>query len=117
MTNAQEETTMDFNNYQWRTGHTAVYPPESALEYLSLGLVSEAGEVAGKVKKIIRDNNSEMTPELNEALQAELGDVLWYIAQMCTHLKTNMAIVAQKNVEKLAKRKQANTIQGSGDNR
>lgn len=113
----QDNTAMDFNNYQWRTGHTAVYPTETALEYLSLGLVSEAGEVAGKVKKIIRDHNSEMTPELNEALQAELGDVLWYIAQMCSLLKTNMGIVAQKNVEKLSKRKESGTIHGSGDNR
>lgn len=108
---------MDFGNYQWRTGHTAIYPIDKALEYLSLGLVSEAGEVAGKVKKIIRDNNSELTPELVEALEYELGDVLWYIAQMCTILKTNLGVVANKNVEKLALRKQANTIKGSGDNR
>jgi NTP pyrophosphatase (non-canonical NTP hydrolase) len=108
---------MDFGNYQWRTGHTAVYPTDKALEYLSLGLVSEAGEVAGKVKKIIRDHNSELTPELIEALELELGDVLWYVAQMCSVLKTNMGVVANKNIEKLALRKQANTIKGSGDNR
>lgn len=112
-----EDNTMDFNNYQWRSSQTAVYPQEKALEYLALGLVSEAGEVAGKVKKLIRDHNSEMTEEFNEMLQAELGDVLWYIAQMCTTLKTNMGVVATKNIDKLAKRKQANTIHGSGDNR
>ena len=108
---------MDFSNYQWRTGHTAIYPMDKALEYLSLGLVSEAGEVAGKVKKIIRDHGSELTPELIEALEFELGDVLWYIAQLCTILKTNLGVVANKNVEKLALRKQANTIKGSGDDR
>lgn len=112
-----EAEDMDFNNYQRRTSHTAIYPKEKALEYLSLGLVSEAGEVAGKVKKIIRDYNSEMSEELNEALQAEIGDVLWYIAQLCTTLGTNMSVVATKNVEKLAKRKENNKLGGDGDNR
>ena len=108
---------MDFTNYQWRTGHTAIYPQDKALEYLSLGLVSEAGEVAGKVKKIIRDHDSKLTDEMKEALTAEIGDVMWYIAQLCTALDTNMGIVARQNVDKLAKRKQANTLSGDGDNR
>jgi NTP pyrophosphatase (non-canonical NTP hydrolase) len=108
---------MDFANYQWRTGHTAIYPMDKALEYLSLGLVSEAGEVAGKVKKIIRDHGSELTPELVDALELELGDVLWYIAQMCTVLKSNLGVVANRNVDKLALRKETNTLKGSGDNR
>jgi NTP pyrophosphatase (non-canonical NTP hydrolase) len=108
---------MDFANYQFRSGLTAVYPKDKALEYLSLGLVSEAGEVAGKVKKIIRDHNSELTEEQSLMLQAEIGDVLWYIAELCTTLKVNMATVARQNVDKLAKRKESNTIHGSGDNR
>lgn len=108
---------MEFNMYQRRASLTAIYPQDKALEYLSLGLVSEAGEVAGKVKKIIRDHNSEISEELNEALQAEIGDVLWYIAQLCTTLGTNMSVVANKNIEKLAKRKESNKISGDGDNR
>lgn len=112
-----EGTEMDFANYQWRTGHTAIYPKDKALEYLSLGLVSEAGEVAGKVKKIIRDHDSVMTNEMNENLQAEIGDVMWYIAQLCTALGTSMGTVARKNVDKLAKRQQSNTLSGDGDNR
>lgn len=108
---------MDFANYQWRAGHTAVYPKDKALEYLSLGLVSEAGEVAGKVKKIIRDHNSELTDEQSEMLQAEIGDVLWYIAELCSTLKVNMASVARKNIDKLHRRQESDTIHGSGDNR
>lgn len=108
---------MDFANYQFRSSLTAVYPKEQALEYLTLGLVSEAGEVAGKVKKLIRDHGSQLTEEHNEMLQAEIGDVLWYIAELCTTLKVNMATVARNNVDKLHKRQQSNTIHGSGDNR
>jgi NTP pyrophosphatase (non-canonical NTP hydrolase) len=108
---------MDFANYQFRTKLTAVYPKEQALEYLTLGLVSEAGEVAGKVKKLIRDHNSELTDEQSLMLQAEIGDVLWYISELCTLLKVNMATVARTNIDKLSKRQEANTLHGSGDNR
>jgi NTP pyrophosphatase (non-canonical NTP hydrolase) len=108
---------MSFNEYQTRTSWTAVYPPEKALEYLALGLVSEAGEVAGKAKKIIRDHGSVISPEMVEAMKAEIGDVLWYAAQLCTVLQMNMSSVANANLEKLAKRKQDGTLKGSGDNR
>lgn len=114
---SHEENNMDFTNYQWRTSQTAIYPKEKALEYLSLGLVSEAGEVAGKVKKVIRDNNSILTDEMKSALMAEIGDVMWYIAQLCEALETNMGIVARQNVDKLAKRKTSNTLGGDGDDR
>ena len=109
--------TMEFNNYQHRCQATAMYPADRALEYLGLGLVSEAGEVAGKIKKLIRDHNSELTPELADQISFELGDVLWYIAQLCTELKTNMGKVAIDNIQKLSHRKLSNTIKGEGDNR
>ena len=112
-----QEDDMDFANYQFRSKQTAVYPQDKALEYLALGLVSEAGEVAGKVKKLIRDHGSQLTDEQSEMLQAEIGDVLWYISELCTTLKVNMATVARNNIEKLTKRKESNTIHGSGDNR
>ena len=112
-----EDKDMDFINYQWRTSKTAIYPSDKALEYLSLGLVSEAGEVAGKAKKIIRDHNSVLTPETKDALLAEIGDVMWYIAQLCEILGTNMGIVARQNVEKLAQRQKTNKLSGDGDNR
>jgi len=108
---------MDFANYQWRTSQTAIYPKEKMLEYLSLGLVSEAGEVAGKVKKIIRDHDSKLTVEMKQALAAEIGDVLWYVAQLCSAVDMNMGLVARDNIEKLLKRKQSNTLSGDGDNR
>lgn len=108
---------MSFNEYQTRTSWTAVYPQEKALEYLALGLVSEAGEVAGKAKKVIRDYEGVVGDEMREALKAEIGDVLWYAAQLCTLLGYNMSTVAKANLDKLAQRQEAGTIKGSGDNR
>lgn len=108
---------MGLNEYQTRTSWTAVYPPERALEYLALGLVSEAGEVAGKVKKVIRDHDMTVSTEMRAALKAEIGDVLWYVAQLCTALELNLSTVARANLDKLAQRKESGTIQGNGDNR
>jgi NTP pyrophosphatase (non-canonical NTP hydrolase) len=110
---------MDFNNYQTRASKTAIYPTDglNGLLYTSLGLVSEAGEVAGKVKKILRDNNSVMTDERREQLIDELGDVLWYCAMIANELKTNLGAVAARNIDKLEDRKNRNVIGGSGDNR
>lgn len=110
---------MDFNSYQTRAGKTAIYPTDglNGLLYTSLGLVSESGEVAGKVKKILRDNNSVMTDERKEQLIDELGDVLWYCAMIANELKTNLGAVAARNIDKLEDRKNRNVIGGSGDNR
>jgi NTP pyrophosphatase (non-canonical NTP hydrolase) len=110
---------MDFNSYQRRASHTAIYPTDglNGLLYTSLGLVSESGEVAGKVKKILRDNNSVMTDERKEQLIDELGDVLWYCAMIANELKTNLGAVAARNIDKLEDRKNRNVIGGSGDNR
>jgi NTP pyrophosphatase (non-canonical NTP hydrolase) len=110
---------MEFNDYQARAGKTAIYPTDglSGLLYTSLGLVSEAGEVAGKVKKILRDNNSVMTDERREQLIDELGDVLWYCAMISTELKINLGAVAVRNIDKLEDRASRGKIQGSGDNR
>lgn len=112
-----ESTEMDFNNYQFRTRLTAKYPQERALEYLVLGLASEAGEVAGKYKKIIRDNNGVLDNESKQALAAEVGDVLWYCSELATELGTNLGAVAQQNINKLQSRKERGVIGGSGDNR
>ena len=108
---------MGFNEYQVRTSWTAIYPKEKALEYLALGLVSEAGEVAGKIKKLIRDNDSQISPEIVNGLRSELGDVLWYVAQLATTLEVNLSTVARLNLEKLAKRKADGSLGGSGDKR
>lgn len=110
---------MEFNNYQFRARQTAIYPKEGlqGLLYTSLGLVSEAGEVAGKVKKILRDDSSIISPERHEQLVDELGDVLWYCAMVAEELDVNLGYVANKNIEKLEDRMSRGKIQGSGDKR
>jgi NTP pyrophosphatase (non-canonical NTP hydrolase) len=102
----------EFDAYQDFTDETAIYPDEKGLEYTALGLASEAGEFAGKVKKAIRDNQFDL-----DAMAAELGDVLWYVAQAAAALNIHLSDVAQMNVEKLKSRKERNTLGGSGDDR
>ncbi len=103
-----------FDMYQDFTDSTAIYPEEQGLEYTALGLASEAGEFAGKVKKMIRDGKPE---DAQEALVAELGDVLWYVAQAAATLGVCLSDVAKDNIEKLKSRKERNKISGEGDNR
>ena len=98
------------HEYQEKCKSTAIYPKKDAIAYLSLGLVSEAGEVAGKVKKNIRDGT-----ESNVA--SEIGDVLWYCAMLANELGVNLGKIIEKNLEKLNDRKQRGTLQGSGDTR
>jgi len=106
---------MNFNDYQHRTSSTAIYPEEKALEYLALGLCSEAGEVAGKLKKIIRDYGSNLTEEKRFELASELGDVLWYVSQLALELNVTLDVIAHENIAKLADRKERGAIGGSGD--
>lgn len=87
-----------------------------AVAYDGLGL-GEAGEVQGKIKKIIRDNGGQITEEAKQALIFEMGDTLWYLASMCQNLGTTLEYVANKNIEKLETRHINKTIHGSGDNR
>ena len=101
---------MEFNDYQEKTEETAIYPKENAVEYLALGLNGEAGEVAEKVKKAIRDDK-----ELD--LEKELGDVLWYLSQLSKELGINLDDVANTNLDKLFDRKERGKIQGDGDDR
>lgn len=109
---------MDFNDYQKQSRKTAGYPPIGhAVIYPTLGLTNEAGEVAGKVKKIFRDKGGAITAEEREALKAELGDVLWYLAQVCTELDLSLDDVAEANLAKLFSRLERGTIQGDGDKR
>ena len=105
----------DFNTYQWKTHETAIYPKDRDLEYLGLGLVSEAGEVAGKIKKILRDNGGKVSESARLELKAELGDVLWYTAQLAWLLQEQLSDVAQDNLAKLKSRSARGTLIGSGD--
>lgn len=108
---------MHLNEYQNEAMKTAVYPLETAIEYTALGLVSEAGEVAGKVKKMIRDNGGVLDAPTRAALVDEYADVLWYVSEGLRALDTTLEAAAQKNLNKLASRKTRGVLQGSGDNR
>ena len=108
---------MTFEEYQKKSRETAVYPKESNFAYTTLGLVGEAGEIAEKMKKVIRDKQNKIDNELKEDLQKELGDVLWYIAQLATELDLSLEEIASFNIEKLQSRKKRGKLHGSGDNR
>lgn len=109
---------MDLHTYQRRSRATARYPGAGSNPiYPTLGLCGEAGEVADKVKKVIRDRDGRFTPEVTRALELELGDVLWYVAQLATELGLELEQVAQANLDKLASRAERGVIAGEGDHR
>ncbi|AUC61533.1 hypothetical protein AA637_10365 [Cyanobacterium sp. HL-69] len=106
---------MNINEYVELTKQTAIYPPDTFLEYLTLGLASEAGEVSGVVKKYIRKDFP--LEKAQEKLTKELGDVFWYWARLCDELGLNPEEVMEANISKLLKRKENQTLQGDGDDR
>lgn len=109
---------MNFTDYQTKSRATAKYPVIGhGVIYPTLGLVNEAGEVAGKIKKVFRDKDGEISAETRDALEAELGDVLWYLAQICTELDLRLDEVAEYNLAKLLDRQARGKIRGEGDNR
>jgi NTP pyrophosphatase (non-canonical NTP hydrolase) len=109
---------MNFSEYQTKSRRTAGYPAIGhPVIYPTLGLVNEAGEVAGKVKKVFRDKDGQINEETHEALKAELGDVLWYLAQVATELNLSLDEIAEYNIAKLYDRLERGKISGDGDNR
>ncbi len=109
---------MNFKDYQKKSRKTALYPNKGKnYIYPVLGLVGEAGEIAEKFKKIIRDDKGKITKAKKIEIEKELGDVLWYISQIATELKIELDSVAKNNLEKLNSRLKRNCIKGSGDNR
>ena len=104
--------------YQRKAAETAIFPKEKALEYLTLGLTGEAGEIANKVKKLIRDgaDREEHHAKLN-AIGHEIGDVMWYCAMLAKEVDMNLGRIMEDNLDKLADRKARNRLQGDGDNR
>ena len=109
---------MDFKTYQKKARETAQYPDlGSNYIYPILGLVGEAGEVAEKVKKVIRDKNGIFDDDAKIGISKELGDVLWYISNLCTELNFNLDDIALQNLEKLKLRAAKGRISGSGDDR
>lgn len=107
---------MTFDDYQ-KQALATLLPSANNIPYVALGLTNEAGEVAGKIKKWIRDNDGDMQKLDKPAIADELGDALWYIALMAHLLGINLADVAQANIDKLSSRLERGHLTGSGDKR
>ncbi len=110
---------MNFSEYQTRARKTAIYPFQHSLygaSYVGLGICGEAGEVAEKVKKAIRDDN-EITDLRREEVSKELGDVLWYLSNVADEFDLDLEVIALNNIVKLESRKARGKIHGSGDDR
>lgn len=109
---------MNLNEYQERAAETNIYNPTmTGTLAMVLGLAEEAGEVSGKFSKIVRDNGGAFSKSTYEAIQLELGDVLWQVSQVAARLGFSLEDVAVANIRKLSKRKKQGNISGSGDNR
>ncbi len=108
---------MELSEYQRLSRRTATYPREARLSYPALGLSGEAGEVAEHVKKSIRDDGGTVSDQRRRALAQELGDVLWYVAQLATELDLDLEDVGQGNLDKLLSRQRRGVLSGSGDER
>jgi NTP pyrophosphatase (non-canonical NTP hydrolase) len=108
---------MNLNEYQKESSKTRVAKYEPGYIYTALGLAGEAGEVADKIKKILRDNEAVVSEERRQELKKELGDVLWYVAQLSLDLGFDLDDIAITNLTKLRSRYERGEIKGDGDNR
>jgi NTP pyrophosphatase (non-canonical NTP hydrolase) len=108
---------VDFSEYQRLSRRTAEYPREAWLSYPALGLAGEAGEVAEHAKKASRDDAGRLSGERRAAMARELGDVLWYVAQLASELGLELEEIAGENLQKLLSRQRRGVLSGSGDNR
>jgi len=112
-----ETELLGFNVYQRAAYGIRSYPSDAGISYPALGLTGEGGEVANQVKKIYRDDGGIVTPERKAAILKELGDVLWYLADLATWLGTDLSTIAFANLDKLYSRKGRGALKGDGDNR
>ena len=122
---------MTIEEYQTIIKKTSIYPENIGLAYCAMGLTGEAGEVSDKIKKIYRDKDVfdssglidqekihlEVIPEEKESIKKELGDVMWYITAMANELGLSLEEIMEANYNKLIKRRETNTLHGSGDDR
>lgn len=107
---------MDFDTYQRLAAATALYPDVgNNVLYPTLGLCGESGEVAEKVKKVLRDHGGTWSTASREAVKLELGDVLWYVSRLAAELDLSLDDVATTNLGKLKSRQQRHKICGEGD--
>lgn len=107
---------MNLNTYQKKALETAIYPEQYKIVYPALGLNGEAGEVAEKVKKILR-GDAGLTTERRTDIALELGDVLWYVATCANDLGYSLEDIAKMNIKKLAMRQKKGLLGGNGDHR
>ena len=118
MTRQTPPDALRFGAYQQAAARTsAVVATDHPIVYPALGLANEAGEVAGKVKKIVRDRRGHISDADRDALALELGDVLWYLSEMCTRLGIRLEDVAARNIAKLDDRAARGVLSGDGDQR
>ena len=108
---------VELSEYQRLSRRTAEYPREAWLTYPALGLSGEAGEVAEHAKKAIRDDAGAISDARRQAMARELGDVLWYVAQLASELELDLSEIAETNLEKLLSRQRRGVLSGSGDDR
>jgi NTP pyrophosphatase (non-canonical NTP hydrolase) len=108
---------MKFSEYEELVKETAVYPATHRILYPALGMAGEAGEVANKVKKIIRDGVDSQPEDWRTQIAKEIGDVMWYCAALAHDLNVPLSLIAAQNKDKLLARKEKGTIKGSGDDR
>lgn len=106
---------VEFKKYQEEAMKTRFYPPENRIVYSALGLAGEAGELANKVKKIMRGDDNK--PELIDGIKSEMGDVLWYLAALADDLGVDLAAIASENIAKLQDRQARGALTGGGDYR
>lgn len=109
---------LNFREYQNAAAQTAIYPNKgNNLPYVVMGLMGEAGEIANKAKKILRDDKGTITRERADQLFDEIGDVLWYLSMIADELGFSLESIAAENIVKLQMRQKKGTLQGSGDSR
>lgn len=108
---------MEMNTYQKEAKATAIYPNDGNITYLALALCGEAGEVADKIKKVLRDKQGRFYAPDIAAIALELGDVLWYAANLANAIGYTLSDIAEINLQKINSRAQRGTLHGSGDNR
>jgi len=111
---------LTFDEYQIAAAKTAIYPGKGeilGLLYCGLGAASEGGEVAGKIKKVLRDNNGVVDAVFQRKIADEIGGALWYLAQAATEIGVDLGAIAQDNIAILASRQARGTLHGDGDNR
>ena len=108
---------MKISEYEEKAQATAIYPDTYKITYPALGMAGEAGEVANKVKKLIRDGSAGMADDWKEQLASEIGDVMWYCAALARDLDVSLTTIMAANLDKLKARQERGTLGGSGDKR